>query len=137
MENVKDQLADMVHVQCCICESDNSRMIGSGKDFEYNTSSDIFLAVKCDSCGLVYLNPRPDVSEFETIYPGNYHAIDFSEDEFGVVYKIRSWLEARRLLNCCNDLPEDAKILDVGCGDGFHLKLLRQYGKKNLETRRD
>ena len=27
-------------------------------------------------------------------------------------------------------MPEDARILDVGCGDGFHLNLLKKYGKK-------
>ena len=44
----------------------------------------------------------------------------------------KKWKEdiTKRLLRHCKDLPEDARILDVGCGDGFHLKLLLQYGKK-------
>jgi SAM-dependent methyltransferase len=28
-------------------------------------------------------------------------------------------------------LPADARILDVGCGDGFHLKLLQKFGNKS------
>jgi len=79
----------------------------------------------------VYLNPRPDISTFEKIYPANYHAFNFSEKKFGIVYKIRSELETKRLLRYCKGLPENARILDVGCGDGFHLKLLRQNGKKS------
>ena len=126
-----DKLLNLVHVQCCVCGSDDAEPVGAGKDFEYNTSPDTFLAVRCNSCGLIYLNPRPDISEFEKIYPGNYHAYNFSVKGFGVVYKMRSWLEAKRLLNYCEGLPADARILDVGCGDGFHLKLLRQYGKKS------
>jgi 2-polyprenyl-3-methyl-5-hydroxy-6-metoxy-1,4-benzoquinol methylase len=122
---------NLVYVKCCICESDNAEPIGKGKDFEYNSSSDTFFAVKCNTCGLVYLNPRPAISEFEKIYPKNYHAFDFSAKDFGIVYKIRSWLEAKRLLTWCDGLPENAKILDVGCGDGFHLNLLRQYGKSS------
>jgi len=122
---------DLVYVKCCICESENAEPIGKGKDFEYNSSSDTFLAVKCNTCGLVYLNPRPDISEFEKIYPKNYHAFDFSVKDFGLIYKIRSWLEAKRLLSWCDGLPENARILDVGCGDGFHLNLLRQYGKSS------
>ncbi len=133
MEHQKDDLLDLVPVQCCICESDDAEPVGTGKDFEYNSSADTFFAMKCNSCGLVYLNPRPAISEFGKIYPSNYHAFDFSEKDFGIVYKIRSRLEANRLLSFCKGLPADARILDVGCGDGFHLKLLRQYGKKSWE----
>lgn len=118
-------------VACCICERDDAQPIGVGEDFEYRTSGDRFSAVRCNSCSLIYLNPRPDVSEFETIYPPTYHAFDFSEKDFGVVYKIRSRLEAKRLLSWCEDLPDDARILDIGCGDGFHLNLLKKYGNKN------
>jgi 2-polyprenyl-3-methyl-5-hydroxy-6-metoxy-1,4-benzoquinol methylase len=120
---------NLTHVACCVCETDDALPVGVGEDFEYRTSADTFLAMQCSSCGLVYLNPRPSVSEFERIYPENYHAFDFSEEDFGFVHKVRSRLEAKRLLELCKDLPDDARILDVGCGDGFHLKLLKKYGK--------
>lgn len=120
-------------VKCCICESNDATLIGRGKDFEYQTSSHTFSAMKCNSCGLVYLNPRPSITEFEKIYPPTYHAIDFSKKKFGFVYNIRSYLEAARFLRRCRNLPDDARILDVGCGDGFHLKLLREFGKKSWE----
>ena len=119
-----------MHVKCCVCGSDDATPVGVGEDYEYCTSADAFLAVQCAVCGLVYLNPRPDASEFETIYPPNYHAFDFSEKDFGIIYKIRARLEAKRLLSWCEDLPNDARILDVGCGDGFHLNLLKKYGIK-------
>ena len=121
----------MVSVKCCVCDHEDAVQIGSGEDFEYRTSDDSFSAMQCKNCGLVFLNPRPDISEFETIYPPDYHAFDFSEEDFGIVYKIRSRLEAKRVLSWCKDLPDDARILDVGCGDGFHLDLLKKYGKKN------
>ena len=123
----------MVLVRCCVCDADDAAKIGAGFDFEYRTSSDSFNAVQCNSCGLVYINPRPSVSEFETIYPANYHAFDFSEEDFGIVYKIRSRLEAKRVLSWCEGLPDDARILDVGCGDGFHLDLLKNFGKKTWQ----
>ena len=85
--------------------------------------------MQCNTCGLVYLNPRPSISETKIIYPPTYHAFDFSEKEFGFVHKVRSRLEAGRMLKHCRQLGADANILDVGCGDGFHLKLLKQYGK--------
>lgn len=116
---------------CCLCESnDNAEALGAGEDFEYQTSADTFAAARCRACGLVYLNPRPDASEFARIYPPDYHAFEFSEREFGFVFQVRRRLEARRLLNWCKTLPEDARIIDIGCGDGFHLELLRDFGKK-------
>lgn len=121
----------MVSVKCCVCDHENATKIGVGSDFEYRTSSDSFSAMRCDSCGLVYLNPRPAVAEFKTIYPENYHAFDFSEKDFGIVYKIRSRLEAKRVVRWCAGLADDARILDVGCGDGFHLDLLKKHGAKN------
>ena len=130
---MKNKRLNLIQTKCCVCDSDGARKIGAGGDYEYRTSDDVFAAVQCDFCELVYLNPRPDVSEFETIYPANYHSFNFAEEDYGIVYKIRSRLEARRLLSWCENLPNDARILDVGCGDGFHLKLLQKYGKRNWQ----
>jgi SAM-dependent methyltransferase len=115
---------------CCVCGDVGASVpVGVGEDFEYRTSADTFLAMRCEGCGLVYLDPRPAESELSRIYPENYHAFDFSAERFGFVYKVRRRLEARRTLGWCEGLGEDARILDVGCGDGFHLRLLRDFGR--------
>ncbi|HRH42630.1 MAG TPA: class I SAM-dependent methyltransferase, partial [Pyrinomonadaceae bacterium] len=116
--------------ECCLCENAEAKKLGTGEDFEYQTSADSFAAMGCNTCGLVYLNPRPEFEEFERIYPSNYHAFEFSAEEFGFVFKVRRRLEAKRLLSWCKDLQDDARIIDIGCGDGFHLELLRDFGKK-------
>lgn len=121
----------MTAAVCCVCENQPAKVIARGLDFEYSTSPDEFTAVQCDGCALVYLNPRPDLKEFTRIYPSNYHAFEFSENEYGLVFNIRRRLEARRLLKWCKGLPDAAKIIDIGCGDGFHLELLRDFGNKN------
>jgi 2-polyprenyl-3-methyl-5-hydroxy-6-metoxy-1,4-benzoquinol methylase len=122
---------EVQEVECCICGNAPATVVGTGEDYEYHTSPDTFSAVQCNSCSLVYLNPRPNVSEFERIYPANYHAFDFSPKQYGFVYKVRARLEANRTLSRCKGLGDDARILDVGCGDGFHLNLLKEYGNKN------
>lgn len=125
------QPLELVSVNCCVCGAVEENALAHGEDFEYRTSPDTFKAVRCGACGLVYLNPRPDESEFARIYPSNYHAFEFSPEEFGFVYKVRRKLEAKRLLAWCRALPDDARIIDIGCGDGFHLGLLRDFGKKS------
>ena len=130
LKTSNDLLLKLTATQCCLCEKDNAEIIGIGEDFEYRTSPDKFTAMQCRECSLVYLNPRPTFEEFERIYPPNYHAFEFSESEFGFVFKVRRRLEANRLLSWCKNLPENAKIIDIGCGDGFHLELLKDFGKK-------
>lgn len=114
--------------RCAACDRESTTVVGEGEDFEYRCSDDTFRALRCDDCGLVYLDPRPAQSELDRIYGPDYHAFAFTAEEFGLVHRVRRWLEARRLLGACAGLPGDARILDVGCGDGFHLDLLRQYG---------
>lgn len=116
-------------VRCCVCDTDDAVPVAVGQDFEYATSPDSFLAMRCRGCGLLYLNPRPAPSEIDRIYPADYHAFNFSPQDFGFVHKVRSRLESRRVLSWCRDLGASARILDVGCGDGFHLKLLREFGQ--------
>jgi SAM-dependent methyltransferase len=128
-----DAPLQMEAICCNVCGSDEVIPLAVGEDFEYRTSPDSFLAVQCRGCGLVYLNPRPAMSELDRIYPPDYHAFDFSSDRYGFVYKVRQRLEAKRLLKACKGLPDHARILDVGCGDGFHLNLLKQFGNPNWE----
>lgn len=118
-------------VDCCICGAEEAEPVAVGEDFEYRTSDDIFLAVRCGACSLIYLDPRPTIAELTRIYPDSYHALDFSPERFGLVHRVRRRLEARRLLQACGDLAPGARVLDVGCGDGFHLDLLRQYGPES------
>src|SRR5262245_49244719 len=118
----------LVRARCCLCEREEADPVAVGEDFEYHTAPDSFLAMRCRHCGLLYLDPRPAPEELDRIYPPSYHAFDFSPKRYGIVFRIRRRLEARRLLSWCRGLSDGARILDVGCGDGFHLRLLRDFG---------
>ncbi len=120
---------EMEKVVCCLCGIDDADPVAVGEDFEYHTSPEVFRAVRCRRCSLVYLDPRPAASEVSRIYPADYHAYDFSAESFGLVHAVRRRLEARRMLSWCEGLGPEARILDVGCGDGFHLGILREFGR--------
>jgi SAM-dependent methyltransferase len=120
---------NLAYQPCCLCGVEDAVPVAVGEDFEYRTSRDAFVAMRCGSCGLVFLNPRPARDELDRIYPPTYHAFQFSEENFGLAHRVRSRLEARRLLSYCAGLGGTARILDIGCGDGFHLHLLKQFGR--------
>ncbi len=118
----------LVALRCDVCGADDAEPLSVGEDFEYRTSRDTFLAVRCRRCGLVYLNPRPASDELPRIYPPDYHAYDFSSARYGLAYAVRCRLERYRLARWTRALAPDARVLDIGCGDGFHLRLLRTFG---------
>lgn len=128
--SVSIQSLELEDAVCCICgETDASVPIAVGEDFEYRTSPDTFVMYRCERDEVIYLDPRPARSELSRIYGPDYHAYNFDEDSFGLSYRVRAGLETRRMLEWCGDLPAGARIIDIGAGDGFHLKLLRQAGK--------
>ena len=93
--------------------------------------------MRCSSCGLVRLNPRPDVSELGRIYPPDYYAYNLvSEDdaEPGFVDRIKMRMYQRRLVELVERLGKDGpiRILDVGCADG---RLLDWYRASDVGDR--
>lgn len=116
-------------VDCPLCGRDDAEPVAIGEDFEYHTTRDSWRMVRCRRCRLLYLNPRPAPEALEAIYPDDYHAFEFEPERFGLIHAVRTRLEARRMRRWCRGLPKRARIVDVGCGDGFHLQVLRRFGR--------
>lgn len=90
--------------------------------------------VICRSCGLVWTNPRPAAGDVDRYYATAYRA-DYTGSAAPARRKILRGLlgaqERRRLLRgVLRDLPAapPPKVLDVGCGAGEFVYLLRQDG---------
>lgn len=97
----------------------------AGREHEYpDTTQETFTFVTCRGCGLVRLDPRPDVSELGRIYPPEYYAYNLVSEEPGAPLSVTDRLKMRmyqRRLEAQVDRvgkPGRLRILDVGCADG-------------------
>jgi SAM-dependent methyltransferase len=114
-----------VDAPCVHCGTPGGKLLWSGREHEYdNTTDEEFAFVRCAHCGLVRLNPRPDVSELGRIYPPEYYAYNLvSEDpgrELKLTDKLKMRMYQRRLVAQVKRVgkPGRIRILDVGCADG-------------------
>jgi SAM-dependent methyltransferase len=112
----------LVLTQCPLCGEDEAEPIAVGNDFDWATTPDSVLAVRCRGCELVYLNPRPAAEERSSLYPPGY----FSSSSSGTRPQDR-WPRAvaRQVVRRCRALPANARLLEVGYGARLHLAELR------------
>lgn len=107
--------------------------LATGWDFEYATSRQEFRIVRCTVCGLVYLADRPVVEALALIYPPNYYSFAESTRENRLVKAVRDRLERRKAMVYAKLLgPGPRQVLDVGCGDGRLLDILKVGGQWTL-----
>lgn len=116
---------EKVDTDCVHCGSPDSELVWSGHEHEYdNTTDEEFRFVRCLGCGVVRLNPRPDVSELGQIYPHNYYAYGLLTEEAdaasGLGARLKKWMYQRRLMALLDRLGKEGtvRVLDVGCADG-------------------
>jgi len=106
------------YVKCNVCEEDcaDHFFIENG-----------YSVVKCQKCGLVYVNPRPINYDHKTE--------DIKEDQYNCY--IREYIANRNsheyrsreiLKNILKLKPTRGKLLEIGCAAGFFLKTARDMG---------
>src|SRR5262249_25482204 len=109
---------------CALCGRREGRVVARGWDFEYGTTRMEFALHRCP-CGGAYLDPRPARSALGRIYPPDYYAYDFMAKLGPVVARVKGATEGAKARAYVPYLRPGARVLDVGCGDGHLLSLLR------------
>jgi SAM-dependent methyltransferase len=112
--------------QCCVCGGEDSEILVKGRDYQYATSKLVFVWVKCVNCSHLFLNPRPQSSALSTIYPSTL--LNYSPElQSSIAWRVKRNLEIRsfrKLISKHFDSPPTS-VLDVGCGSGEYLNLLK------------
>lgn len=109
---------------CALCGGQAGAPLASGWDFEYGTTRQEFTFRRC-ACGGVYLDPRPAAAALGRIYPADYYAYDFQAKLGPLVARVKGGTERAKARSYLPYLRPGACVLDVGCGDGHLLALLR------------
>ncbi len=126
---------------CFLCGANDFRFLFKNHDRMHGIQGE-FSLWKC-SCGLVFINPQPDEKEIASFYPQEYGAYqgqdEASTDNFlkkileQTYYGSRKKSFKRFLLFPLQPLlrsvkvQKNARLLDVGCGEGTFLDKMKKY----------
>ena len=114
-------------VPCVLCGSASSDPIVAVQDWRYGLTDAVFRIVRCASCGLCWLNPRPVSSDIGRFYPSPYYDRRLPESggpDRPAAHGLRPEAMTERAALC----GEGERILDVGCADGGFLEHMRGLG---------
>jgi 2-polyprenyl-3-methyl-5-hydroxy-6-metoxy-1,4-benzoquinol methylase len=116
---------------CQACGSTEFRVRFSTTDRLYRTTDQRFNIVECGQCGLLRLDPQPGPGDFHRYYPANYW-FDSSQNTVDSLEQLYRRLVLRDHLrfaaHAFRRAHEGGPVLDVGCGGGLFLGMLRQRG---------
>jgi len=105
-------------VACNLCGRDNNENIATQRGLHI---------VRCRTCGLVYVNPRPTAEQVAVLY-ADYHARDGANAGSWDRLMSRVFGEAADLLCGTRKTSGSGRVLDVGCGFGGFVDLMRTRG---------
>ena len=120
---------------CLVCGSDRYDALFRASDRLYHTTTREFAVVRCGECGLVRLDPPPPPAELHRYYPENYW---FAPDQ-SAAGKLEE--RYRRLVlrdhvrfveQALRRSRASGPLLDVGCGGGLFLGMMRERGFRVL-----
>lgn len=106
----------MKYVNCNICNTDDTFLV---------TTQNGYKVVQCKSCGLVYVNPRPENETLKHLYD-EYHQRNGKVVSDWAKLMGKNFKEILLFLN--KSLPGKGKLLDIGCGYGHFIEIMKRQG---------
>ena len=125
------------YVSCDLCASKEQGIIYENKftlaDFSRNRTASFAYAspdssrgaiVRCNSCNLVYMNPRD--KDISALYEGVEDSYYFSSREDRHISFERDLKELHSVLGL--KFGQNKKLLDIGCSYGFFMDVAKKFG---------
>lgn len=114
----------MASVICDLCQAGESRPWMERRD---RFTGELFHYVKCEACGLIYLNPRPNAAALLSYYPSDYEAYRPFR-QLGGLARWRRQHALSLLRRSVMRYIDAGRLLDVGCATGEFLQEMRRHG---------
>jgi SAM-dependent methyltransferase len=114
---------------CPACGTETARVLFSATDRLYRTTTKVFQIIECRNCRLIRLHPQPSPTELRDYYPPDYWFVPESTAAGRLEQVYRRFVLRDHLHfveRAIRDSEEDGLVLDVGCGGGLFLHMLRQ-----------
>ena len=105
-------------ILCNLCASDDAEPIARQNGFRI---------VRCRTCGLVYVNPRPASEDLLSLY-ADYHSREGKDEASWDRLMSGVFREAAEVLCSSRNGSGPGRLLDVGCGFGAFVARMRERG---------
>lgn len=108
---------------CPLCKSDKTR---KAFNLDTRTFGNAFSVSQCETCGIGWTDPAPAEAVIALFYPEEYHGKN-GKERFNTLMETLVWITRRSRAEHISMIRSGnpGKILDIGCGRGWMLSLLR------------
>jgi 2-polyprenyl-3-methyl-5-hydroxy-6-metoxy-1,4-benzoquinol methylase len=115
---------------CPLCKATSFSKFIETKDF--SLTQETFTLAKCNSCNLIFTNPRPK-EEFLPDYYKFEDYISHTDSDKGIINKlyksVRNYaLKQKQKIIETRTISQQKRILDYGCGTGYFLAHMQKNG---------
>jgi SAM-dependent methyltransferase len=114
-----------------MCGCERASLLFRQTDRLYRTTQKQFAVLRCGQCGLARLDPQPSRDELRCYYPETYW---FAPDP-SLVGRLEEWYRravlrghVRFMERALRSSSARGPVLDVGCGGGLFLGMMRRRG---------
>jgi 2-polyprenyl-3-methyl-5-hydroxy-6-metoxy-1,4-benzoquinol methylase len=119
----------MEKINCCdLCGNKTFKDYLESKD--YFLTNEGFTIVKCENCGLLFVNPRPTITEISKYYKSENY-ISHSTKQKGLLDKVYAIIRKKNHIKkykLIKHYKNIGSIIDIGCATGEFLDFFKKKG---------